>query len=212
MPTDVREIEPDAFALMVTEENLKVYGPSAGYQYAGKRGKNGWEVYKARAQPIGWLYQGRRVNTQDNAGGGALQIRIQIPSGVTARLISMSITGSASAGATLIAGVFDEDGNIQTRAAGIAAGASLISYLPSFGAVAANTNNIADTRGLILGPGQYLYAVSSAALQTETLTVGVVLLMSAAVEPTWDTTGSAGTPNLAASTISTANTLQAVYL
>jgi hypothetical protein len=65
---------------------------------------------------------------------------------------------------------------------------------------------------MLFGPGEFLVVVSTAGLQTEILTVGVVMLLSTPVEPVWDTTGSAGTPALADSTISAANTMQKVDL
>jgi len=46
MATEAIDLDKDAFMRLVTQEHLDVKGPSAGYLYAGKQGKTGWEVYK----------------------------------------------------------------------------------------------------------------------------------------------------------------------
>jgi len=208
MATQTLELEPDAFWRMVTEENLKVGGPSAGYQWTGRKGKDGWETFKVRAQPIGWLYQARRVWTS-GVGGGAVTIRISVPTGVVAKLIAAEIIGPASAGATMSIFLLDEDGANMTKLAYLAAGATRIVYLPSVGTTAAH-DNTPMTLGMMVGPGQYISTVCSASLQNETVKVSITMLMSAEVSPVWDTTGSVSVGALAASTISAP--LQAVYL
>jgi len=167
----------------------------------GGSGKNVW-----------WLYQARRVNTQTNVAGGALTTRVSIPTGQVAKVVRLYVQGTASATATLFGYVFDEDTAGVSFIGSVPAGASRTFHLPSIGSGAVAHNNVADTTNMILGPGEYLVAVSSVAIQNEAQTVGVVLLLSTPTEPTWDTTGSAGTPSLAASTISAANTLQAVVM
>ena len=158
-----------------------------------------------------WIYQGRRVNTQMNAGGGALSIRLSIASGQIAILRSLRAIGPASVGATLNIRVLDEDSAIHNVLSVLVAGADNNVHLPAIGTAPSATSNLAQSSGIILAPGQYLAVNASAALQTETLTVAVTLeLFNLETEPTWDTTGSTGTPSLAASTISTANTLQRV--
>lgn len=113
----------------------------------------------------------------------------------------------------MTAQVLDEDGAEDATLVSIAAGITRIGRIPSPGGIATTNNNLTSSeKGYILGPGQYLIAISNVALQNETLTVGIVLLLSTPTQPTWDTTGSAGTPSLAASTISAANTLQAVLM
>lgn len=161
---------------------------------------------------IWYLYQARRVNTQTNGAGGALRTRISVPAGQVAKLVQVYAEGTASAGSSLSSDILDEDGAQAVRVAYVAAGATREFKLPSIGSAATAHGNIADTNGMIIGPGQFLIIDASAALQTETLKVGVTLLLSTSTEPTWDTTGSAGTPSLAASTISAANTMVAVVM
>ena len=157
-----------------------------------------------------WAWQARHVLTQDNAGGGALRIRVNIPTGSVATLIALYAKGSASGGNTLKVYLMDEDNTRAGLLASIAAGANLETHLPSIGAVASASANLTNSCGLKILPGQFLAADSATCLQTETETMYIALLLSAPTLPTVVTTGSAGTPNLAASTISAANTLQRV--
>jgi len=161
---------------------------------------------------VWWLYQARRVNTQTAGGGGALTTRFSIAAGQVARLVAYRAVGTASAGATLVTQVEDEDGSFLSRLANIPAAASRSVNLPTIGTAANAEGCMTTSEGYLLGPGEYILSTSSAALQNETLTVAVVLLLSTPTEPTWDTTGSGGTPSLAASTISAANTIQAVLM
>ena len=105
--------------------------------------------------------------------------------------------------------VLNEDLDTQTLIASAAAGANRNVNLPSIGSSASASGNVANSVGLMLFPGQYLAFTSSAALQTEAMTLHIAMeLYNLPTTPTVDATGSAGTPNLAASTISEANTLQ----
>ena len=158
-----------------------------------------------------WFYQGRRVNTQTAGGGGALVTRLQIPSGQVAVLVSANIVGTLSAGSALVGAIWDEDGAEALSIGDIAAGATRSMRLPSIGTSATASGNCSNSVGLKVGPGQIIRFAAGAALNTETLTVAITLLLSSPVEPAWDTTGSAGTPSLAASTISAANTMQEVF-
>ncbi len=155
-----------------------------------------------------WIYQARRVNTQTNAGGGALRTIITLASGQLARIVQCAVIGPASVTSTLIITVFDEDGMEYGRLFNCLAGASNVGRLPSIGSGGTATGNIANSTGLVLPAGATLAFDGSVAIQNETLTVGIVLeLLNLPTVPTWATTGSAGTPSLAASTISAANTL-----
>ncbi len=156
---------------------------------------------------IWYLYQARRVNTQTNGAGGALTTRISMNAGQVGKIVQVYQKGSASATCVTQIWVHDEDGANQCMLKYTAAAANQENHLPLAGGT-----TYADSNGLLIGPGQFLAFLSSVVLNTETQTVGVALLLSTPVEPTWDTTGSVGTPSLAASTISAANTLQAVYL
>jgi len=159
----------------------------------------------ARLVPQGWwLYQARRVCTQGVAGPNALAIRINIPAGVVARLGSIYAIGTASAGSTLLCYRQDEDAAQSEYLAVITAGASRELSLP--GAAPLGHQSAISSIGYMMGPGSILVFRASVSVAAETLTVAVQFLMSERVEPVWDTTGSGGTPTLAASTISAANT------
>jgi hypothetical protein len=203
------ELDKDAFMLLVTQNHLQVEGPSAGYLYTGKQGRDGWELYKTANNPW-YLYQARRVWTS-GVGGGAINVRIQVPSGCVAKLVSWLQIGPASVGAIPGTSIFDEDAAETLRVGGGAAAANAMYQLPAIGANAATTGHLANSVGLILGPGQYLAAIASASLATETVTVAVVLLLSLNTEPVWTTTGAGAAAGiLAASTISVENTMTLV--
>jgi len=140
-------------------------------------------------------------------------VDLAVPSGVTAQVIAFCAANGVINN-DLELNLLDEDNNGQ-RLGYAATGATITLRIPSPGAVATATNNAIATLGLILGPGSKLSAAqSTASAATATLTISVWLLMSAEVQPTWDISRStnAGSVTLAASTISAANTLQAVYL
>jgi len=164
-----------------------------------------------RLVPQGWwLYQARRINA--SGGAGALVIRIQMNPGQVGRIVGMFTQGPASAGATLYCVVVDEDGANVSQLVAIAAGASRSAYLPSIGTAATANANTANSHDYMLGPGEYLTITGSTSLITETLTVGIKLLLSTPEIPLWDITGSVGGSALGDSTISPENTLQKVDL
>lgn len=186
-----------------------------GYLYAQREGHKDDVLYRTYGPKWANLIQVRRVNTQDNAGGGQLVTRVSLPTGMTAQLVSLYVRGSASAGATLSVLKLDEDGATVNVVANVGAAANNTVSLPSIGTAANGSNNVVYSHKLMLGPGEYLSATCSAALQTETLTVGIELIAPIGFTDaslTWDTTGSAGTPNLAASTISATNSTQPVLM
>jgi len=214
MATEAQLLNKNAFNQLVLEEGLKTWEAN-GYIYAGKRGTNGWELYRTYGPKWRMLYQARRVNTQAAGGGGALVTRIQVASGMAAQLVAIHAVGSASAGSALAMQLWDEDGNICGYLGGVPAGVSRTCTAPNVGSAGTGSNNLIASIGLIIGPGMYIYTQSSAAIQTETHTVYAAFLLP--IDATtdsiiWDTTGSAGTPGLGASTISPANTLQPVLL
>ena len=198
------------FVKVVFENDLQVKGPFGGYLYAMKHTTEGEEMLRAPNNPW-YLYQARRVWTS-GVGGGAVTIRISVPTGVVAKLVSYVCTGSASAGATLQTVTQDEDGATVLNFGLIAAGVSRTVYLPSIGTTSGTHSNIPNSVDLMIGPGTYLTSVCSASLQNETVTVGIALLMSANSEAVWDTTGTVSAGTLAASTISVANTMQLVAM
>ena len=207
------EVTAEAFAKLVAENGLPTLGPFGGYYYAMKHTTEGEELYRTvNGKNIWWLQQGRYVVTQDNVGGGALTIRISVSTGQVAKLTAMYVKGSASAGSGLVVYTVDEDTASVLSLATVAAGANRSVSLPTSGTASSTTGNMATSEGLLLGPGQYLVSNASAALQTEVLTVYFALLTSNSTAVVIDTTGSAGTPNLGANSISAANALQAVVM
>lgn len=212
----VQTLSATAFAEKVMENGLRVVGPYAGYLYAAVDNEDGFDMIRTYSDRIAWLYQARRVLTQDNAGGGALRIKVSIASGQVAKLVAADCTGPAS-NTTLVAVLADEDGAITARLASIGAGVSNEFSLPSIGGAATTTANVAHSLGLVFGAGQTIWIDAAAAAQTETLTLGISLLLpsntnSTGSDVTWSVVGSAGTPNLGASTISTTNTMTLVVL
>jgi len=169
----------------------------------------GWTDETLR--PIGYLWSARRIATQNNGAGGGIVVRISVPSGVYATLISARHVSPASAGNIPAANIFDEDSVEHLRLSAMGAGAAREVNMPAPGTATSTNNNMATSEGLRFGPGMFLTFSDSAALQTETSTIAVTLLLSDAIAPTWDTTGSGGTVALAASTISDLNTWRAVY-
>jgi len=166
-----------------------------------------------RLVPQGWwLWQASHVLTQDGGGGGALRLNVTVPTGTVMRLIACQVIGAASAGATLNGYMMDEDGLAQMDLVSIAAGASRRFSLPINTTASTTHANQGTSEGLIVGPGSYLRFDSSVALQTETMVIKIVGLLNSPNIPVITATGSGGTPNLAASTISEANTLQKVDL
>ena len=138
--------------------------------------------------------------------------RLSAPSGQVCRFVCAYVAGTASAGATLNCSIYDEDGGQGPYIATVGAGATRELSLPTTGTAVPTSSGLINNTDLVIPPGAFLRFASSAALQNETQTVYVCFLMSGSTEPTWDTTGSAGTPSLAASTISVANTLQLVAM
>ena len=104
--------------------------------------------------------------------------------------------------------VYDEN-DAPTQQFASATAAVCVFRLPTIGTAGTASGNNATSENYILAPGQVLVFQSEGAAQTETQLTAVTLeLHNIGTIPTWDTTGSAGTPNLAASTISEANTLR----
>ena len=205
-----RTVTGEAFAKLVAENDLKVEGPFQGYFYAKLKAEDGWELYRTLSGHK-WVYQARRVCTQDNVAGGVLNVNLSVATGQLAVIRSLNAVGPASAGATLQCITYDEDTAAGGYLANIPAGASRSFNLPTTGTAANATSNLMSSEGFVLAPGMTIKIAASAAAQTETLSVAVVMeLYNLATVPTWSTTGSGGTPNLAASTISDANTLQEV--
>ena len=79
MATETTELDKDAFMRLVAEEHLQVEGPSGGYLYTGRKGKNGWELFKARAWSWGELPVSAGV-TADPAAGAQIA-DITVPTG-----------------------------------------------------------------------------------------------------------------------------------
>jgi len=205
-------ITAQPFIRMVVENDLKTW-EADGYIWAAYPTTDGHDLYRTYGPKWRYLYQATRVNTQDNVGGGALYTVISVATGVTAELVGMNAlsNGNATFGINLL----DEDGVTVQKWSQIGAAAGNTCSLPSIGSTASTSANTSDTKKQLIGPGQIIQVWTGALVQTNTLRVAVALLLpiTATVNDiTWATTGSGGTPNLAASTISDANTMQAVLL
>lgn len=151
---------------------------------------------------VWYLYQARRVGTNANAAGGAQRIDIVVPSGQVAVLLHGRAASSGAA--TNLVNILDEDNALHAIV--VTSAATIINF-PLIGT--------ATGHKVMFGPGQKLAVEQQAAgAQNDTLTVSVTLLLSTSTMPTWDKSRStnAADVTLAASTISTANTLQAVVL
>jgi len=186
MATEAIDLDKDAFMRLVTQEHLDVKGPSAGYLYAGKQGKTGWEVYRTPNNPW-YLYQARRVFTNTNAAGGAMYVDIQVPSGTVAQLVLCYGTQTTLGTHVLGCRVYDEDNAQTANLAYIGTAATNNFSIPSVG-TAANTNgNFNNATGFLLGPGMKLtvYTPEASAQDNDTLTVAISLLLSTNNEPTW---------------------------
>ena len=186
------------------------WGASGTYDISSEP-VNETNVIHRQHDDVTWIYQAARINTLTPAGPVALVTRISMNTGQIGRLISSRIQGTASAGATLLVAVQDEDSVSSTQLASVAAGASRTVSLPSIGTAATATSNTANTTELILVPGSYLAVTSSVALATENQSIYVAIeLLNDPTLPVWDNTGSGGASVIAASTISVANTLQPI--
>ena len=159
---------------------------------------------------VSFLQQFRRVTTQNGAGGGALVNLVSCANNQIGVLHEALVTGSASAGATLIVQKLDEDATACALVTAIAAGVSRTATLPTTGSAPNNSQGQIVGLGMKLAPSQSISFASSAAIQTETLTVALLVETNTPEPLTWATTGSGGTPALAANTISSAASLVAV--
>jgi len=165
----------------------------------------------AQGDRIAYLYQARRVATQANAAGGAVIVDISVAAGQVARVVSVYAINSGTN--SLYIDVIDEDNATDFRCAGISSAAGVWGNAPQAGSTGASSAQPGNSSGMLLGPGQKLSIFQlGAGIQNDTLTVAITLLCSTSTEPTWDKSRSTNQANvsLAASTISAANTMQAV--
>lgn len=213
MAINVSHLDRDTFARKVLEEGLDRQ-EVAGYIYARGKSPNDRNVlYRAYGPKWKQLYQARRVNEQTAAGGGALMTRISLAEGKVAYVCQYRAETVTAGAVALACRLLDEDGADAGLMANIGAAAGVNTQMPSIGSSAAASGNIMSTQNMYMGPGQILRANTGNCAQNDTLTVSIALLLpidATTADITWDTTGSGGTPDLADSTISVANTLQAV--
>lgn len=167
---------------------------------------------------VGWLYQAQRVTTNTNAAGGQILIDITVPAGTTAKLIALNAYMVTTGTHTFYAYLEDEDftgtnHNVLLANTGAAA-ASKAFALPSIGTASNASGSIANSLGLLIGPGSSITidAAAASGVANDHVDIFVILLMSTPTAPTWSKARSANAADvtIAASTISTANTLQAV--
>ena len=215
MAAETVELDKDAFMRLVTEGHLQVEGPSGGYLYTGKQGRNGWELYKTANNPW-YLYSARRVATQTNVAGGAVVLDIALAAGQVARLVSLQVLNSGTNSLTV--NTTDEDDVVHCYYASAASAAAVNYSLPTTtnaSATATGDGTLAASLFLWFGPGMKLtVAQSGAGADNDTLTVAVTLLLSTSSEPTWSKSRStnAADVTLADSTISAENTMRLVAM
>jgi len=212
MATNARTLDVEAFMQEVTQKNLDVKGPSAGYLYAGYQGPNGWEVIRCANNPW-YLVQFRRVATQGNGAGGAIILDIQVPTGCVMEILFAAMQNSGTNAAYI--NRTDEDNVIAGYYAQVGSAASTICSIPR-GYASPTTSNLltaSDNGRLIFGPGEKLtFMQTGAGAQSDTLTAHIVALLSQNVDLVWSVARSTNAANvtLAASTISAANSRQLV--
>jgi hypothetical protein len=216
MATESILLDKDAFARKVFEGDLKTHEIN-GYIYAGVHEKSGWVLYRTYGPKWMYVYQARRVATQANAGGGAMVIDIS-PT-VLARVLQMQIA-SAGANHSMAIRSYDEDNAVAGYLASVGSVANPFMVIPSVGVAATASGNIRDTTNLHVAPGMKLTAMTlEAGAQNDTLTTAVTMLLpitaaSDGSDVTWSKARSTNEADvtLADSTISAANTMQAVRL
>jgi len=198
MATPAELLDGEAFNQLVLEEGLKTW-EQEGYVYAGKRGKKGWELYKAYGPKWRWIWSFRQVVTQDNVAGGSLTFILTPPTGQTAKLIDLRL--AASGNRALWLGLFDEDSNQTANLATIGATAANTAHLPSIGSVSTASNNVTNSMEVIVGGGATLRGSITSAAQTETATMGCLFICTSATAPSVSWASSGGTPNVADATV-----------
>ena len=92
MAAETVELDKDAFMRLVTEGHLQVEGPSAGYLYTGKQGRNGWELYKTWAGIVEWDLISPKIQVGANPGAGLDAAVITVPAGKRWLLIAAYFT------------------------------------------------------------------------------------------------------------------------
>lgn len=208
--TAVRTAEPEELVQLAFEHNLRVIETMQGYRYIAVQNEDGYDLI--RSPPFERnFYNARRVATQANAGGGAVIVDISPPTGQA--YILQAVRGANSGTNGLVCVLADEDFATILTLAEIGSAAGVKFNLPSPGASASSTGNIANSYGLIISKGQYLRIYQTGAgAQNDTLTVSLYLEPlnpGASTTPTYSVAAStnAGDVTLAASSITDGNTL-----
>lgn len=211
--TTAQTLTAAAFAEKVIEHGLRVVGPYEGYVYCALENEDGYDLFKAY-QAKKWIYQARRKATDAAAAGNPIIIDISLATGQIGVLRSAFVQQVTAGVHTLYITLLDED-NAHFAKVGVVAAAAANSflYVPSIGASAAASDNVMNSTGLVIPPGSKLscYTAGASANANDTLEVGIILeLYNLSTEPTWSVARSTDVANitLAASTISTANTMQ----
>lgn len=134
-------------------------------------------------------------------------------------MLNMQV-GSAGANHSLMIRHYDEDSAVAAYFASVGSVANPFMVIPSIGTAASASANIRNTTRVILPPGSILTAMTGeAGAQNDTLTVAIELLLpitaaSDGSDVSWSIARSTNPSDvtLAASTISAANTMQAVLM
>ena len=152
--------------------------------------RSGWWV---------WIY--KQVCTQDGGAGGNLAVSITPAAGSAMRLVAVRMLASGTR--AISSYMRDSAAGSIVLLGNITATAACAMNLPSIGALASASNNIIDSKDLIIPSAcDFLAYVTSAAV-TETATITFVALVSTSTKPTVSWAGSGGTPNAAAASIDT---------
>ena len=185
-----------------------VYSVSYSVDYSDKPLNECFDINRLH-DDVSFLQQFRRVTTQNGAGGGALVNLVSCANNQICVIHEGLVVGSAST-ATLIVTKLDEDAATCALVTTLSAGVSRTASLPTTGSVPNVSPGQMAGLGMKLAPSQSISFASSAAIQTEILTVALLVETNTPEPLTWATTGSGGTPALAANTISSAASLVAV--
>lgn len=207
--TTAQTLTAAEFAQKVLENGLRVVGPYEGYVYCALDSDDGYDLFKAY-QAKRWVWQSRIVFTQTNAAGGAIKADYSVATGQVARLVSAFTINSGTNG--IVVYKRDEDNASNSYLAVIASAAGTSTYLPSIGAAASTAQNIINSTGMMLFPGEKLsFEQTAAGAQNDNMTQCVTLeLFNLGTEPTISKARSVNAADVTQGTdsISDANDLQ----
>ena len=141
MAAETVELDKDAFMRLVTEEHLQVEGPSEGYLYTGKRGRNGWELYKTWMGVVGWDLMPVISGATANPAAGANPNGFTVPAGKRYLFMgaSFSLVTDANVANRTVSGTIAYDGGVIAHTAVISTTAQTASLTRYYSVIAART-------------------------------------------------------------------------